>query len=361
LKERALGVEVFGREPSYDTSLDPVVRTSACEVRKRIAQYYHEPGRENELRIDLPSGSYVPEFHFPEPPAAPPPPIVSSVPGAAATVVPDQATHFSLAVSAIRAHPFFAAGALAILALGVAGASLRGAHSSLEQFWGPVLGKQEPVLICMGGRTGLERAQEELSQGPAIAPVAREVAKWDRLAFSDAITMGRVFSLIHGHSGSFDVRRASALTLTDLRKGPVVLIGGFNNEWTMRLEKDLRYRFEREPDRQDGSLVIRDRQDPTHVRWRVNEKLPYNQVPEDYAIVSRVMDPLTERVVVTVAGMMKDGTVAAGEFVTEERYMSALAARAPSGWERKNVEVVLGTELVRGVPGPPRVLAASFW
>src|ERR1700752_1610517 len=43
LKERALGVEVFGRGADYDTNADPVVRTSACEVRKRIAQYYHEP------------------------------------------------------------------------------------------------------------------------------------------------------------------------------------------------------------------------------------------------------------------------------------------------------------------------------
>src|ERR1700693_2006733 len=33
LKERSLGVDVFGRDPNYDTNLDPVVRTSACEVR----------------------------------------------------------------------------------------------------------------------------------------------------------------------------------------------------------------------------------------------------------------------------------------------------------------------------------------
>src|SRR5690242_3047257 len=65
LKERTLGIEVFGREPDYDTNLDPVVRTAAGEVRKRIAQYYHVDGHEHELRIDLPAGSYVPEFRFP--------------------------------------------------------------------------------------------------------------------------------------------------------------------------------------------------------------------------------------------------------------------------------------------------------
>src|ERR1700733_10654924 len=64
LKERTLGIEVFARNVDYDTNLDPVVRTTASEVRKRIAQYYHESGHEDELRIDLPSGSYVPEFHL---------------------------------------------------------------------------------------------------------------------------------------------------------------------------------------------------------------------------------------------------------------------------------------------------------
>jgi hypothetical protein len=39
LKERTLGIEVFDRDPAYDTSADTVVRFTAGEVRKRIAQY----------------------------------------------------------------------------------------------------------------------------------------------------------------------------------------------------------------------------------------------------------------------------------------------------------------------------------
>lgn len=66
LKERTLGIEVFGRSANYDTSADPIVRVTAAEVRKRIAQYYDEPGRERELRISLPSGSYVPQFYWPD-------------------------------------------------------------------------------------------------------------------------------------------------------------------------------------------------------------------------------------------------------------------------------------------------------
>src|SRR5580698_10665890 len=66
LKERTLGVEIFGRRPDYDTASDPIVRVTAAEIRKRIAQYYQDPGHESELRVSLPSGSYIPQFHWPE-------------------------------------------------------------------------------------------------------------------------------------------------------------------------------------------------------------------------------------------------------------------------------------------------------
>src|ERR1039458_1487338 len=62
LKERTVGVRVFGLEPGYDTSTNPVVRVSAGELRKRLLQYYHAPDHGAEPRIDLPPGSYVPEF-----------------------------------------------------------------------------------------------------------------------------------------------------------------------------------------------------------------------------------------------------------------------------------------------------------
>src|SRR5579871_3717790 len=66
VKERTIGVDVFGRNPDYDTTLDPVVRMAAVEVRKRLAQYYQGPGREYEVVIDYSRGSYVPEFRFPD-------------------------------------------------------------------------------------------------------------------------------------------------------------------------------------------------------------------------------------------------------------------------------------------------------
>src|SRR5690242_15281868 len=62
LKERTIGMEVFGRTAGYDTAADHIVRSTAGDVRRRLAQYYDENGHGGGLRIDFPSGSYVPHF-----------------------------------------------------------------------------------------------------------------------------------------------------------------------------------------------------------------------------------------------------------------------------------------------------------
>ena len=67
LKERSIGIEVFGRTPTYDANADPVVRITAGEVRKRLSLYYYDSSHAGELVIELPLGSYVPMFRQPEP------------------------------------------------------------------------------------------------------------------------------------------------------------------------------------------------------------------------------------------------------------------------------------------------------
>src|SRR3984885_4237418 len=60
LKERLIGVELFGRSPSYDTGEDAIVRVTASDVRRRLLQHYGRYGSPEGLRISLPLGSYIP-------------------------------------------------------------------------------------------------------------------------------------------------------------------------------------------------------------------------------------------------------------------------------------------------------------
>ncbi len=107
LRERMIGAEMFGRKIDYDTANDAVVRVKATEVRRKLAQYYQESAKPSLVRIELPSGSYVPKFHWeslPDPhPVEDPPALVEP----SAVAVPGRTFHQGRVV----------AGTLAALAL----------------------------------------------------------------------------------------------------------------------------------------------------------------------------------------------------------------------------------------------------
>jgi hypothetical protein len=62
LKERTIGIELFGRTATYDTGEDAIVRVTASDVRRRLVQHYSGVGNASEFRIRLPPGGYVPEL-----------------------------------------------------------------------------------------------------------------------------------------------------------------------------------------------------------------------------------------------------------------------------------------------------------
>src|SRR5215471_10298924 len=62
LKEFAVGVEVFGKDNSFDPRNDPIVRVQARRLRAQLARYYNEEGQDDDLVIELPKGGYAPIF-----------------------------------------------------------------------------------------------------------------------------------------------------------------------------------------------------------------------------------------------------------------------------------------------------------
>jgi serine/threonine-protein kinase len=62
LKEFAVGMEVFGKDKSFDPRNDPIVRVQARRLRAQLTRYYREEGQDDELVIELPKGGYAPVF-----------------------------------------------------------------------------------------------------------------------------------------------------------------------------------------------------------------------------------------------------------------------------------------------------------
>ena len=60
--EQEIGVDVFGRPQTYDTSADNIVRANATELRKRIEAYFGTEGSDEALIMEIPRWSYIPVF-----------------------------------------------------------------------------------------------------------------------------------------------------------------------------------------------------------------------------------------------------------------------------------------------------------
>jgi hypothetical protein len=336
LKERALGVEVFGRSADYDTNVDPVVRITAAEIRKRIAQYYHEPGHEEELRIDLPLGSYVPEFRLAAIKPEPAPPVPEMPPPAVPTPAPPELPQPS--ASPWKAVSGLLAVALALLTLVWARPWQR--PSALDSFWAPVLSPGKPVLLCIG------RVHDPDGRPHGVA-------------LSDATTLARLSGLLQADGSGFTVRAEDIATFDDLRDGPAVMIGAFNDSWSLRLANSGRFTLHQE----GGTDWIQDQQNPGLRRWSVSVpgRGSAAEMKEDFGLITRVVDPATDRNFVMVGGLWGYGTLAAGQFVTEAKYLDAFAKQAPAGWQKKNLQIVISTEVIRGDSGPPTVQAFYAW
>jgi hypothetical protein len=355
-KERSLGVAVFGREPTYDTNQDPVVRSTAGEIRKKLAQYYQEPGHEGEIKFALLPGSYIPEFQFPH-----------------ETVSESPVRH--------RRHywPLLASLGLLLL-LGVVAVLYQKMHRSpLEQFWARAFESPGGVLMCLGqpGAFNLrsDRRQQDvnallahastadLNDRKAAIPLGDLIAMPDRyVAYGDAACLVSLTSLLERHGTQYHIRGSSSTSFADLRERPVVLIGAFDNEWTLRLVGQVRYTFYKDlSDPHHVVEVIRDREHPDRSDWQLTDAWPEWNIPYDYALISRVFEPSTDRMAVVAAGIAQYGTVAAGEFLTNPDYFSQALSKLPSDWAHKNLQIVLKVPVVHGASGRPHVLATHVW
>jgi len=333
IKERTIAMDVFGRKAGYDPSVDPVVRISAGEVRKRLAQYYQQPGHEGGVRIELPLGSYQPEFN-----------LLTSSPSPETLVPAPQRTSLTRRI------------AIPVILVGVVLSAVLlfrawRPSTALEQFWQPVVSPAgSPVMICFAA-----------TESPFPLDSPRRIAGARRVVWWDAETLARLAGIVQSRGAALQLVREDQATFEDFQQVPAILIGAFNDAWTLRLMEKMRFTFQR-----DGPIFwISDRDNPGNRRWKVDLSQLDSQgrpvLKEDFAVVSRVSNPRTGRITITVAGLYGYGTLAAGKFLTDQTYLQKMSAAAPAGWQDRNMQIVIGTEVIQENSGPPRVLATAFW
>jgi hypothetical protein len=378
VKERTIGVEVFGREPNYDTTVDPVVRVTAATVRKRLAHYYREIGHEYEPRIEFARGSYVPEFRFHagdfNPAALASTQLVGSTDASSSPVLAESSSVPEAAPNTSRGnHMLWVLIAFLAFPYAVYFAFLFATSrpTALDDFWNPVTTADAPALICIPVMSNRVEAaavsSARAAQGPSASPSPAGGPQPEQLTSGGvtptpiSLTSAMALSSISAGLGQmhkvFHVRHVNEADLSDLEDGPVVLIGGFGNRWTMNLDGDLRFDLAH-----DGSLrYIADRRNASSRAWESPDAADYVGTLSDYALVSRVHNPTTGSVLITIAGLHGFGTQAGAECVLDSGCIAAAEKMALGDWKNENVQIVLETKVISGEPGEPKVLAAYIW
>ena len=352
LKERMIGVSVFHQPLDYDTNANAVVRVTAGEIRRRLSRYYGEASAEDDVLIELPIGGYVPEFRLRE---------IAVLPAEPAHAVDQDAIPFDtglskqklpLAVEQPRSQRSVWRRYLLVVAL-TAGIAILGMaiwriakggpprDSETDRFWNAAFGKRE-VLLCAGPQGW------NVTQQPATA--------LDRpnngVSFTSARTAALIGSAIGHAGGSASLLGMQDARLEDLQKSPVVLIGAFNNEWTLRLQSPLRYQFART----DTSLAIVDTRNP-----KVEPIVEDVPAMRGYGIIAHFHSPATGQSTMIVGGLGMHGTAAARIFLSSPELLREFSKTAPRGWEEKNYEMVLSSDLVNNLADSPKVIHAEFW
>ena len=383
LKERIIGAEVFGRRVDYDTNEDPIVRARAAEVRKRLAQYYVGEGAGSPIRIEISPGSYHATFSDPGK-ARLREAVATEILPARPQIQPEGIPHPESPVDRPHSAPDvsgfrrFRSGILTVaLLLAVAGvmAYILRPGSLLEKFWSPLLGTSKSILIYTGANPVYMPSAELIERYKAthhlsdldtaghefLVPISAD----QKLGAGDLVEMKNEFvtlgdvsanvsvaSLLTHYNHAFDLRSGEDLAFGDLRQSPAVLIGAFNNPWTLQMTGDLPFVF-------GSGLTIKDQSDPKR-QWHPVYSSE-NKIQLDYALIARLPHSKTGEALITIAGITQSGTRAAAELITSPQGIRELVSSAPAGWSNKNVEFVLLTKVVNEIPTSPTVVAVRAW
>ncbi|MGH2511020.1 MAG: hypothetical protein ACRDHZ_26965, partial [Ktedonobacteraceae bacterium] len=275
LKERSIGVALFRRTANYATGDDPVVRVQAGEVRRRLDQYYQSCTGVPAVRVELPLGSYAPEFQWEgcssskqvedTPPTSP----TSDAPESGHTFNWWRGGFLGLlgAVVALSIYAVSMRKVVDVRSVKQATVLARsdGGTLDLSKFWAPVLATSQPVMIYLAKgityrpvpevyekyaqahhgafATEVQRSNEPLPLSPDTKLLWRQMVDYTDygVAAGDVDTAVRLATLFGKMEKPDQVRVGANFSYADLSNSPTVLIGAFNDMWTMKLMSKLHF------------------------------------------------------------------------------------------------------------------------
>ncbi|HLY43025.1 MAG TPA: hypothetical protein VKR52_17555 [Terracidiphilus sp.] len=382
LNEYLIGAEVYDRGADFDQQKDPIVRVQAHEIRRLLKKYYDTEGKGNLIRVDLPSGRYVPVFSrnatLDAADAIPvlKPPVTST----ATTRInrPHLALTILLAAVCVVLAVFLTLRTRQAATPSSGRAAAFTLPANLDWFWRPFLPPADAPLIVIPNHPILRAAHDgdsaqTLASGHEIPKSSlpefrdtihfRELKRFvfvpsltDFTAVGETLGVVRLCEMFFKAGDQCKVQPSRLVNFEEIKNGNAILLGG-SQSWSGRVFLD-----EEGFHLQSGIILNRKPRQGEKTMYRPEFDPVTNQLRRDYALVLMLPNERQDRRVLLIYGIYTQGSQAAIEFLTNPERMAelrqALVADSP---DHKTVpayfQVLLSTTVENAVPGNTTVVA----
>ena len=364
LKEYQIATEVFSRPSDFDPHLDSTIRVQAGRLRLKLAEYYASEGAKDPIVVELPKGTYVPNFHIRQAHGATSQrsglyeparsdlrvskPVLlpaSSRPKPKSRITLPLLVFLVLMLGAVVAVQWrYLAPAPAV--------SNQTSPSSLQTFWRSfVTAPEEPwVVFSNGAFVGRPETGMRYFDASRDAPdkiLDHYTGVGEVLAIHE---LDRAFDLMHRE---IRVKRGSLLSLDDAQNNNLIFVGSpAENLSLLELPGSREFVFQRVASGvRKGDLGV------LNVHPKPGEPSIYlatsgPPLTEDYATITLTDGVTAGHHMMILAGTTTLGTQAAVEFVCHDDSLQQLLKdlNVASNGEVKPFEAVLRVKVTRGVP-----------
>lgn len=350
IKERNIGVDVFGRDENFNPQEESIVRVTAWEMRKRLQEAYRTDFGDG-VRIELPVGSYCPLFRLESPGASvghgvPAPAWFSTPPGISTSRRSHKPIYALASMVGVGTALFFLLAALC-------------PRTPLDQLWQAFVVHKQPVLLILPAPQVLEMDRPDLLSSnanakeipiDAVSPANYYTgtgAGWGAARFAEQLASRRQ---------QFIIRFGTDASLSDLAQFPAIIFGGQSSPLSEQETSNLRFRIVGKGDR---AVIVDTR--VKGAQWSNSR----NELPsgkrEGYALITILHSTDSGLPIMVDAGLGPAETRAGAEFLTNNLYLHQFTKLAPKDWPRKNCQIVLRDFAYGDFPGPPAVIAWYVW
>ena len=354
LKEYIVGLEAFGKPPSYDPRHDSIVRLQVGRLRQKLSSYYQTEAAGDPVLISLPKGAF--KLNFERAPverkARPPrdPRRTMMLLGAALVIVTLWAAVATIGLVRLR---------------GDAAITAERWNPELESLWAPFLKSPRPLLVCLGTplfvrfhafgffRDPKTNDWQEVERSDRIQTLRKATGGMDMIpwyAFTGAGEASAGFliaKLLSPRKHDILLTRSSILSWQQISDSDVVFVGPpkFNPQLqAAALTQDIVI----EP---EGLRNLKPREgEPVFLPDRMLQGK--QSEGETYALISRTTGLSGRGEFLVMAGNASSDTFAAAEWLTEPERAKELVRRmrTPSGEMPRHYQVVLKVAFRQGIP-----------